>query len=120
MIAFRVDPRGGEQTAQAHLDPWRGADAAPLDDVELTAPGAEIGVHHEEPVHALSLRAQESDPLPFWERRQRGVRRTTDEVHGPIAKRTVRGVNREDHLQLDVEPFGLEEPQFNRSHRGKI
>ena len=59
LVPRKIDARGNEETAQAHLDPRRGADAAALSRRrDIAALAAEVPVHDQEPVHALRLRAR--------------------------------------------------------------
>ena len=86
---------------------------AALDDVDIAALGAEIGVHDQEPVHALRLRAEELHALPFGKRRQRRMRRAADEIDRAVAQGRIGLVDREDQLEVDVEPFCRKKPEFD-------
>ena len=119
-VALEIDAGFGEEPAQPHLDPGRGADALALDHFDITLRRAERRVHHQEPVHALRLRAEKLGTLPFRKRRQRRVRRAADEIHRAVAHRRVGLIDREDHLQLDVQPFLLEEAELDRGDRRKV
>src|SRR5262249_40680384 len=72
------------------------------------------------PVHALRLRAEQLDALPLREGRQRRMRRAADEIDRAVAHLRVALVDREDHLELDVEPFLLEEAELDRRDGGEV
>src|SRR4029077_13459716 len=71
-VAFRIDTGADEQLAKPHFDPWRRADPTPPNHLEVTSRGLEVRAHDQKPIHALRLRADEPDPVPF---RKRGERR---------------------------------------------
>ena len=119
-FAVRVEPGGGEQRPQPHLDPGRGADPLAPQRREVAAGDAEIGPHDQEPVHALRQRAEQLDAAPFGKGRQRAVRRAADEIDRAVAQRLVGAVDREDQLGRDVEPLLREKPELGRRHRRKI
>src|SRR5437764_478493 len=79
-VARQVDAGLDQQAPQPDVDPRRRADALAFDYADVTARGAEILVHHQEPVHALALRAEELGALPLRERGERRMRRPADEV----------------------------------------
>ena len=98
--------RRSSRRAQPHLDPGRRADAPALERREVAARDAEVGAHHQEPVHALRQRAEQLDAAPFRERRQRAMRRAADEIDLAVAQRLIGAVDRKDQLGRDVEPLG--------------
>src|SRR5579863_2604814 len=48
------------------------------------------------------------------------MRRAADEIDRPVAQCRVGLVDREDEFKLDIEPFGLEEAEFDRGLGRKI
>src|SRR5262249_52251172 len=109
-----------QQSAQPHVDPRRRADAASLHHAEVAALAAKVLVHHQEPVHALSLGAQELGAAPLRKRRQRGMRGAANEIDRAVAHRRVAFVDRVDQLERNVEAFLLEATELDRRDRGKI
>ena len=120
LVADKIDAGLGQQSAQAFIDPRRGADAASFDDGEIAAAGAKIGMHDQEPIHALRLRADELDAMKSRKRGERRMRRAADEIDRPVAQRLVGLVDRKYQFQGDVEPFGFEEAQFDCRFGRKI
>src|SRR5262249_30062138 len=64
VVALWIDSRADQQLAKPHLDPGRRADPAPADHVKVASLRLEVRAHHQKPVHALRLRADELDALP--------------------------------------------------------
>jgi hypothetical protein len=97
-----------------------GSDAGALDRADVPPGSAEIPVHHQEPVHALRLRADELDTLPLWKGRERRMRRSGDPVDRAVAQRRIGLVDRKDQLQLHIEPLLAEEAELDRRDGGEI
>ncbi len=91
-----LEAGGGQQRAQPHLDPGRGADAAAPERRQVAARDAELGAHHQKPVHALRQRAEQLDAAPFGKGRQRAMRRAADEIDLPVTQCHIRAIDRED------------------------
>ena len=87
---------------------------------DVAARDAEVAAHHQEPVHALGLGAEELDALPLRKRRQRRMRGAADEIDRAVAQRHVGLVDRKDQLDLDVEPFLLEESELRGGNRREV
>jgi hypothetical protein len=85
LVTLQIDSRRNQQSAQTHIDPRRRADGAAFDHAEIAALGAEIGAHHQEPVHALSLGGDQLGALIAGKRRRHCVRRAADEFDGAVA-----------------------------------
>src|SRR5262245_51388831 len=77
-------------------------------------------MHHQKPVHALRLRADQIDALPVRKRRERRVRRTGDEIDGAVAQRLVSLADWEDQLDRSVDTFARKESELDRGHRWKV
>ena len=98
----------------------RRPDAPALDAADIAAPGTEIRVHHQEPIHALRLRAEELDALPLRKGGECRMRRSADQIDRAVAQRRIGLVDREDQLELDVQPLALEEAELDRRNGGEI
>jgi len=114
LVAIEIDAGGHQQPAQAGIDPWRGADGAAFDDAEIAALGADIGAHHQEPVHALGLGGDQLGAFITGKRRRDCVRGAADEIDLAVAQCLVGLVDRVDQLERDIEPFGFEETELDR------
>jgi len=116
----RIDTGFAEQAAQAHLDPRSGADAAALHDLDIAALRLQIRAHHQEPVHALALGAEQLAAFPFRKRRERRMGRAADEIDLAVAQRPIGLVDRKDQLERDIEPLLGKQAELDRGDRGKI
>ena len=119
-IPLRVDAGFGEEAAQAHGNPVGGTDPAALHHPQIAALRSQIGAHHQEPVHALRLCAQELDVAPFGKTGDEEVSRTTDELQAAVTHGRERMLDRHDQFQGDVEPLAFEEAKLNGRNRGEI
>ena len=87
-----------------HADPGRRTDASIFHAPEVAALCSDIGMHNQEPVHALRLCAQELDVAPLGKTGDEEVSRTTDELQAAVAHGRERMLDRHDQFQGDVEP----------------
>src|SRR5690606_19660250 len=109
------DPAIDQKLLEAHVHPRRRADRTALDHRPIALLTGQIRPHDEEPVHALPLRAEQLDTVPFRKRRQRRMRRTAYEIDVSIAQHLVAAIDRKDQLQLDVEAFVGKTAKLDRS-----
>ena len=119
-IARRVEPGRGQQAAQPHLDPGRRADPPAPAAPQVAAGDAEIGAHHQEPVHPLCQCAEQSDAAPFGEGGERAMRGAADEIDLAVAQCRVGAIDREDQLGRDRDPLALEKPELGCGQGGEI
>src|ERR1700685_4304396 len=82
--------------------------------------GAEIGAHHQKPVHALGLCCDQLGALVTWKRRGHRVCRAADEIDLAVAQRFVGLVDGVDQLERDIEAFGFEETELDRGLGNEI
>ena len=120
LVALEIDARRDQQSAQAGIDPRRRADRAAFDDAQIAALGAEIGAHHQEPIHALRLRGDQLGAFEIGKCRQHRVRGAADEIDLAVAQRLVGLVDRIDQLERDIEPFGFEKAELDRGFGNEI
>ena len=85
-----------------------------LDRLDLALLGVEVRAQHEEPVHVLRLRGDQLAALPARERERHAVSGAADEVDAAVAQHLERVVDREDRLELHVEPSRSKKPSSTR------
>src|SRR5262249_51165334 len=120
VVPRNIDASLRKKRAQALIDPRRRADAAALDDGKVAPFRFEVGVHYQEPVHALGLRADQFDAAKIGENGQRRMCRTADEVDSAVPQGGIGLVDRKDQFERDVETFGLEKSKLDRRLGGEI
>ena len=98
----------------------RRADPAPFDRAEIAGHRVEIGSHHQEPVHALRLRAQQLGAMPFRKAADHEMRGAAEKFEAAVVERRKRLFHRHHELKLDVEAFALEHPEFDRGDDREI
>jgi hypothetical protein len=87
---------------------------------EIPTANAEIGAHHQEPVHALRLGAQQLDALPFRKSGDQQMGGAADEFEAAVLHCGERMLDRNHQLKRDVEPFTREEAELHGRHRGEV
>ena len=94
-------------------------DAAAADRADFAACGAEIGAHHEKPVHALRLRAEQFGAAPLGKGGERRMRRAGDEIDPAVAHRPIGGHQR--HLKRILGRFtALEHVHAEREQSSRV
>ena len=113
-VARNVDAGFRKQSAQALIHPRRGADPPAFDGGNIAALRFQIRVHHQKPVHALGLRADQLDAAKIGKRGERRMRRTADEIDRAVAQRGIGLVDWKNQFERDIEPFGFEKSELDR------
>ncbi len=98
----------------------RGSDRPPFDDGEIAAPRREIGAHHQEPVHALGLRAEELGAAPFRKAADQEMRGAADELQRAVAHRRHGVLDRDDEFERNIEPLARKEAKLDGGYRREI